>query len=204
MVRRSSTPSCKRPLGRGPPGRGHRRPGHPGRPVGHREGVAAQLPAAHAHFTERPEIRVRVGDPVPLSDRSPDADTKRIMAALSTCCRPRPGSRSTPTAEELAATYPARLPGRPARRGRPPPGHRHLTQPTERRRRWPTRPRARPASAKQRFERRMTDAEALMWNVEKDPVAQPERGALIDPRPAARLRPLPRPAGRRRRRRCRA
>ena len=37
-----------RPLGRGPPGRRHRRAGRPGRPVGHGEGVAAQRPAAQA------------------------------------------------------------------------------------------------------------------------------------------------------------
>ena len=36
---------------------------------------------------------------------------------------------------------------------------------------------SRPARA-QRFERRMTDAEALMWNVEKDPWLNPSGGAI--------------------------
>src|SRR4051794_41921965 len=39
-------------------------------------------------------------------------------------------------------------------------------------------PRARP-EREQRFEKRMSDAEALMWNVEKDPWLNPSGGALI-------------------------
>ena len=60
------------------------------------------------------------------------------------------------------------------------------------------------APREQRFERRMSDAEALMWNVEKDPWLNPSGGSLVDARPPARRRPLPRPARRRRRRRAAA
>src|SRR3954447_15583273 len=39
-------------------------------------------------------------------------------------------------------------------------------------------PRARP-EREQRFEKRMSDAEALMWNVEKDPWLNPSGASLI-------------------------
>jgi putative phosphoserine phosphatase/1-acylglycerol-3-phosphate O-acyltransferase len=62
---------------------------------------------------ERPVIRVRVGDPVPLKYRSLEADTKRIMAALVDQLPPEARARRTPTAEELAATYPPGYRGDP-------------------------------------------------------------------------------------------
>ncbi len=64
-------------------------------------------------FTERPEIRVRVGGPVVLKHRSPDADTKRIMAALVDQLPDEARVKRTPTAEELAATYPPGYRGNP-------------------------------------------------------------------------------------------
>ncbi len=64
---------------------------------------------------ERPTIRVRVGDPVPLKHRSLDADTKRIMAALVDQLPPEARVRKTPTADELAATYPPGYKGDPNR-----------------------------------------------------------------------------------------
>ena len=64
-------------------------------------------------FTERPEIHVRVGDPVDLKHRSLDADTKRIMAALVDQLPDEARVAHTPTAEELAATYPAGYRGDP-------------------------------------------------------------------------------------------
>ena len=66
-------------------------------------------------FTERPVIRVRVGDPVDLKHRSLDADTKRIMAALVDQLPDEARVAHTPTAEELAATYPAGYRGDPTR-----------------------------------------------------------------------------------------
>lgn len=54
-----------------------------------------------------PTIRIRVGPPVEgLKGRSPDADTKRIMAAITQLLPPEARLRRVPTAEELARTYP--------------------------------------------------------------------------------------------------
>jgi putative phosphoserine phosphatase/1-acylglycerol-3-phosphate O-acyltransferase len=58
-----------------------------------------------------PEVRIRVGAPVAgLTGRSPDADTKRIMKAIGALLPAEARRRRTPTAEELARTYPG---GRP-------------------------------------------------------------------------------------------
>ncbi len=54
-----------------------------------------------------PTIRIRVGPPVAgLKGRSPDADTKKIMAAISALLPPEARERRTPSAEDLARTYP--------------------------------------------------------------------------------------------------
>jgi putative phosphoserine phosphatase/1-acylglycerol-3-phosphate O-acyltransferase len=66
-------------------------------------------------LTDRPEVLVRVGDPVELKYRSHDADTKRIMAAIVDQLPDEARVRHTPTAEELAATYPAGYKGDPSR-----------------------------------------------------------------------------------------
>ena len=71
---------------------------------------------------ERPTIRVRVGDPVDLKHRSLDADTKRIMAALVDQLPPEARVKHTPTAEELAATYPPGYKGDPAKEASRRPG----------------------------------------------------------------------------------
>ncbi|MFT3853502.1 MAG: HAD-IB family hydrolase [Ilumatobacteraceae bacterium] len=65
------------------------------------------------NFGERPEIRVRVGPAVPLKHRSPDADTKRIMAAIVDCLPDEARVRRTPTEEELRATFPPGYQGDP-------------------------------------------------------------------------------------------
>ena len=75
----------------------------------------------------RPTIRVRVGDAVPLRHRSLDADTKRIMEALVDLLPPEAKVRHTPTADELAATYPAGYKGDPTREPSRRPGPGHLT-----------------------------------------------------------------------------
>ncbi|CAN5562991.1 hypothetical protein BH24ACT5_BH24ACT5_07140 [soil metagenome] len=59
------------------------------------------------HLVDPPEVRIRVGGPVELKGRSLDADAKRIMKAVSALLPPEARRRRTPTAEELAATYPA-------------------------------------------------------------------------------------------------
>ena len=66
--------------------------------------------------------------PVDVEHRSPDADTKRIMAALvDAAAATRPACSRTPTEDELRATYPPGYRGDPYGRGRPSPRHRHLT-----------------------------------------------------------------------------
>jgi len=54
-----------------------------------------------------PTVTVRVGKAVPgLTGRSPDADTKRIMTALTKLLPPEARKKRRPTDEELARTYP--------------------------------------------------------------------------------------------------
>ena len=54
-----------------------------------------------------PKVTVRVGTPVAgLTGKSADADTKRIMTAITKLLPAEARKRRTPTAEELARTYP--------------------------------------------------------------------------------------------------
>ena len=64
-------------------------------------------------LTDRPVVTASVGPPVKLNYRSADADTKRIMKALSAQLPPEARKRRTPTPEELALTYPAGYHGDP-------------------------------------------------------------------------------------------
>ena len=54
-----------------------------------------------------PRVAVRVGPPVELKLRSPNADTKRIMTAISALLPPEAREPYEPTPEELARTYPS-------------------------------------------------------------------------------------------------
>jgi putative phosphoserine phosphatase / 1-acylglycerol-3-phosphate O-acyltransferase len=58
------------------------------------------------NVTSPPTVTVTVGDPVELKYRSPQADTRRIMAAVVDLLPPEARSRREPTAEELARSYP--------------------------------------------------------------------------------------------------
>ncbi len=59
-----------------------------------------------------PTVRVRVGEPVELKYRSADADTRRIMSAITDQLPAQARRRHTPTEEELRRSYPGgRLPG---------------------------------------------------------------------------------------------
>ena len=58
------------------------------------------------NITSPPTVRVRVGDPVELKYRSPNADTKRMMSAIVDLLPPEARERREPTPEELALTYP--------------------------------------------------------------------------------------------------
>jgi putative phosphoserine phosphatase/1-acylglycerol-3-phosphate O-acyltransferase len=61
-----------------------------------------------------PLVTVTAGSPVAgLTGRSADADTKRIMKAISALLPPEARRKRTPTAEELAATYPPGYKGDP-------------------------------------------------------------------------------------------
>jgi putative phosphoserine phosphatase/1-acylglycerol-3-phosphate O-acyltransferase len=53
-----------------------------------------------------PTVRVRVGEPVELKYRSPRADTRRILDAISDLLPPESRRRRTPTPEELRRTHP--------------------------------------------------------------------------------------------------
>jgi len=64
-------------------------------------------------LTDRPLVTATVGAPVELAHRSPDADTKKIMKALSAALPAEARQRRTPTAEELALTYPPGYHGHP-------------------------------------------------------------------------------------------
>jgi len=64
-------------------------------------------------LTDRPTVTASVGPPVKLKYRSADADTKRIMKALSAQLPPEARKRRTPTPEELALTYPPGYDGDP-------------------------------------------------------------------------------------------
>lgn len=65
------------------------------------------------NVTNPPLVTIRVGEAVDLKHRSPDADTKRIMSAISALL-PKEGREPTePTPEELARTYPPGYKGDP-------------------------------------------------------------------------------------------
>jgi putative phosphoserine phosphatase / 1-acylglycerol-3-phosphate O-acyltransferase len=65
------------------------------------------------NITEPPEVRVRVGAPVDVKYRSLDADTKRIMKAISALLPAEARRTRTPTDDELALTYPPGYRGDP-------------------------------------------------------------------------------------------
>ncbi len=64
-------------------------------------------------LNDRPLVTATVGPPVELKYRSPDADTKRIMKAISALLPPESRVHRTPTEEELALTYPPGYRGDP-------------------------------------------------------------------------------------------
>ena len=77
------------------------------------------------NVTDPPTVRVRVGAPVELKYRSLDADTKRIMRAISDLLPPEAHQHHDPTPEELARTFP------PGYRGEPEPSTAVAPAPTD-------------------------------------------------------------------------
>lgn len=65
----------------------------------------ARVPAVTA-IAHPPTVRVRVGEPIVLGLDDPELDTAVVMAAISALLPPQGRVRRTPTAEELARTYP--------------------------------------------------------------------------------------------------
>jgi putative phosphoserine phosphatase/1-acylglycerol-3-phosphate O-acyltransferase len=72
---------------------------------------SARLPKIS--LTDRPLVTVSVGPPVDLKYRSADADTKKIMKAISAQLPPEARVKRTPTPEELALTFPPGYHGDP-------------------------------------------------------------------------------------------
>jgi putative phosphoserine phosphatase/1-acylglycerol-3-phosphate O-acyltransferase len=66
---------------------------------------SARLPNV-LNVVDPPLVTIRVGTPVDLKYKSPDADTKRIMKALMALLPPESRVKRTPTDEELALTLP--------------------------------------------------------------------------------------------------
>jgi putative phosphoserine phosphatase/1-acylglycerol-3-phosphate O-acyltransferase len=74
---------------------------------------SARLPNV-LNVVHPPTITVRVGGPVTgLAGRSPEADTKRIMSAITKLLPAEARKKRTPTADELARTYPPGWSGDP-------------------------------------------------------------------------------------------
>ncbi len=65
------------------------------------------------NITDPPLVTARIGEPVDLKYRSADADTKRIMTAISDLLPKEARVQHEPTAEELARTYPPGYEGDP-------------------------------------------------------------------------------------------
>ena len=58
------------------------------------------------NVVDPPLVRVRVGEPVVINGKSPDADTKRIMKAIMALLPPESRQARTPTDEEIALANP--------------------------------------------------------------------------------------------------
>ncbi len=72
---------------------------------------SARLP--RVSLTSRPKVSVSVGGPVKILGRSANADTKRIMQAISAQLPAESQVQRIPTTEELARTFPAGYRGDP-------------------------------------------------------------------------------------------
>ncbi|CAN5630952.1 hypothetical protein BH20ACT2_BH20ACT2_00610 [soil metagenome] len=73
---------------------------------------SARLPNV-VNFTNPPAVTVRVGEPVALKYRSPDADTRRIMAAITELLPPEAREQRAPSDDELRRSFPPGYEGDP-------------------------------------------------------------------------------------------
>ncbi len=67
------------------------------------------------NLTDAPHVSATVGKPIELKHKSLDADTNRIMKAITKLLPPEARQQHKPTAEELAATYPPGYKGDPGK-----------------------------------------------------------------------------------------
>jgi len=65
------------------------------------------------NLVDPPTVRIRVGEPVEMKYRSLNADTRRMMAAITELLPDEARRRRTPTEAELALTYPPGYRGDP-------------------------------------------------------------------------------------------
>ncbi len=65
------------------------------------------------NLTDRPRVKLSVGEPLITTGRSLRADTKKIMAAISAQLPPESQERRQPTHDELMATFPPGYSGDP-------------------------------------------------------------------------------------------
>ena len=71
---------------------------------------------------DRPNVSAVVGKPVSLNYTDPDADTEAIMAAIMALLPDESRVKHTPTADELARTYPPGYKGDPKAEAKRRPG----------------------------------------------------------------------------------
>ena len=75
---------------------------------------SARLPNV-LNLTDPPLVQIKVGEPVELKYKALDADTKRIMKAITKLLPDEARVKHTPTDEELALTYPPGYKGDPTK-----------------------------------------------------------------------------------------
>jgi len=82
---------------------------------------SARLPNL-LNVTNPPTIRIRVGEPLVMDDVGPDANTERIMTAISSLLPEEARRLRTPTDEELRLSYPSGYRGDPTKETKRRPG----------------------------------------------------------------------------------
>ena len=119
-----------------------------------------------------------------MTSADPEVGTKQIMKKITALLPAEARKPYTPTAEELRATYPSNYKGDSATdESRSPPRHDRLIGDDDAEDSKTAAPKANAPKTMDRnrelnFDRRMSDQEALMWNIEKDPWMNPNGSAL--------------------------
>jgi putative phosphoserine phosphatase/1-acylglycerol-3-phosphate O-acyltransferase len=74
------------------------------------------------NVTNPPTIRIRVGESIVMGDGGPNANTERIMSAISALLPEEARQLRAPTDEELRLSYPSGYRGDPAKEKKRRPG----------------------------------------------------------------------------------